>query len=100
MLEIIINKDVNKKIIMLVENGILVEKHEEHYNRQRLEGNIYCGKVQNVLEGMQSAFVDIGDKRNTSIDSRYDIIGAVSNENVIGKVVISVWPLNKMGIVK
>ena len=42
----------------------------------------------------------LGDKRNTSIDSRYDIIGAVSNENVIGKVVISVWPLNKMGIVK
>ncbi len=67
MLEIIINKEPNKKSIMLVENGILVEKHEEHHDRQRLEGNIYCGKVQNVLEGMQSAFIDIGDKRNTFI---------------------------------
>jgi len=67
MLEIIINKEPNKKSIMLVENGVLVEKHEEHYNRQRLEGNIYCGKVQNVLGGMQSAFIDIGDKRNTFI---------------------------------
>ena len=67
MLEIIINKELNKKSIMLVENGILVEKHEEHHNRQRLEGNIYCGRVQNVLEGMQSAFIDIGDKRNTFI---------------------------------
>ena len=67
MLEIIINKEPNKKSIMLVENGILVEKHEEHHNRQRLEGNIYCGKVQNILEGMQSAFIDIGDKRNTFI---------------------------------
>ena len=67
MLEIIINKEANKKSIMLVENGILVEKHEEHHNRQRLEGNIYCGKVQNVLEGMQSAFIDIGDKKNTFI---------------------------------
>lgn len=64
MLEVIINKSKNKKSIMLVENGILVEKHEEHENHQRLEGNIYCGKVQNVLEGMQSAFVDIGDKKN------------------------------------
>ena len=36
MLEIIINKEANKKSIMLVENGILVEKHEEHHNRQRL----------------------------------------------------------------
>lgn len=67
MLEIIINKEPNKKSIMLLENGILEEKHEEHHNRQRLEGNIYCGKVQNVLEGMQSAFVDIGDTRNTFI---------------------------------
>lgn len=67
MLEIIINKEPDKKSIMLVENGILVEKHEEHHNRQRLEGNIYCGRVQNVLEGMQSAFIDIGDKRNTFI---------------------------------
>lgn len=67
MLEIIINKELDKKSIMLVENGILVEKHEEHHNRQRLEGNIYYGRVQNVLEGMQSAFIDIGDKRNTFI---------------------------------
>ena len=67
MLELIINKEINKKSIMLVENGILVEKHEEHENHQRLEGNIYCGKVENVLSGMQSAFVDIGDKRNTFI---------------------------------
>ena len=67
MLELIINKEINKKSIMLVENGILLEKHEEHENHQRLEGNIYCGKVQNVLSGMQSAFIDIGDKRNTFI---------------------------------
>lgn len=67
MLEIIINKEKQKRSIMLVENGMLIEKHEEHSDRQRLEGNIYCGKVQNVLEGMQSAFIDIGDKRNTFI---------------------------------
>ena len=67
MLELIVNKEPNKKSIMLVENGILIEKHEEHENHQRLEGNIYCGKVQNVLSGMQSAFIDIGDKRNTFI---------------------------------
>ena len=67
MLELIVNKEPNKKTIMLVENGILVEKHEEHENHQRLEGNIYCGKVQNVISGMQSAFIDIGDNRNTFI---------------------------------
>ena len=67
MLELIINKEPDKKSIMLVENGILIEKHEEHENHQILEVNIYCGKVQNVLQGMQSAFIDIGNKRNTFI---------------------------------
>lgn len=67
MLELLINKEIDKKEIMLIEDGILVEKHEEHKNRQRIEGNIYCGKVQNVLKGMQSAFVDIGKNKNTLI---------------------------------
>ena len=52
---------------MLVENGILVEKHEEHENQKRLEGNIYLGKVVNVLKGMQAAFIDIGEPRHSLI---------------------------------
>lgn len=92
MLELIVNKEPNKKNIMLVENGILVEKHEEHENHQRLEGNIYCGKVQNVLSGMQSAFIDIGDTRNTFIrlkdllpkidESKEDINNQIENYSI------------------
>ena len=67
MLELLIDKKENVKTIMLVENGILLEKHEEHENQRRLEGNIYLGKVQNVLSGMQSAFIDIGEEKNTLI---------------------------------
>ncbi|MDO5555404.1 MAG: Rne/Rng family ribonuclease [Clostridia bacterium] len=67
MLELIITKQQEKTNIMLVENGILVEKHEENENRHRIEGNIYCGKVKDVLKGMQCAFIDIGNKRNTFI---------------------------------
>jgi len=67
MLELIINKEKTTKMIMLVENGLLVEKHEEHEAQRRLEGNIYIGKVANVLQGMQSAFIDIGEGRNTFI---------------------------------
>lgn len=67
MLELLINEEEKVKTIMLVENGILLEKHEEHENQRRLEGNIYLGKVQNVLKGMQSAFIDIGEDKNTLI---------------------------------
>ena len=44
VLELLINKQENLKTIMLVENGILVEKHEEHKDEKRLEGNIYIRK--------------------------------------------------------
>lgn len=67
MVELLINKNENVKTIMLVENGILVEKHEEHENQRRLEGNIYRGVVKDVLKGMQSAFIDIGEQKNTLI---------------------------------
>jgi len=67
VLELLINKQKNLKTIMLVENGILVEKHEEHEHQQRLEGNIYLGKVVNILKGMQAAFIDIGEQRHCLI---------------------------------
>ena len=67
MLELLINKEENLKTIMLVENGILLEKHEEHENQKRLEGNIYLGKVVNVLKGMEAAFIDIGETRHSLI---------------------------------
>jgi len=67
MLELFINTEESKTNILLVENGKLLEKHEEHENQKRIEGNIYIGKVRNILPGMQSAFIDIGEGKNTLI---------------------------------
>jgi len=67
VLELLINQEKDIKTIMLIENGILVEKHEEHKDEKRLEGNIYLGRVENVLSGMQSAFIDVGIGRNSLI---------------------------------
>ncbi len=48
----------------LFENGQLIEVHEEETVRHGTVGNIYLGKVINVLPGMQAAFVDIGMEKN------------------------------------
>ena len=65
MLELIINKNKEVETICLVENGKLVEKYENNEDtmKNRLEGNIYAGKVADIVPGMQSAFVDYGDSR-------------------------------------
>ena len=67
MNEIIINVSGETKTIALVKNGILVEKYDASNSKKRLEGNIYLGKVQNVLTGMQAAFINIGNNKNTFI---------------------------------
>ena len=67
MKEIFISKNKDIAQIVLVENGNLIEKYEENEKIKRLEGKIYLGKVQNVLQGMQAAFVDIGEEKNTFI---------------------------------
>ena len=80
MQEVIISQDKqNNKIVALVENGKLIEKYEEKPEQIRLEGNIYLGKVENVLVGMQAAFINIGVEKNTFIHIK-DIIPKVSNE--------------------
>lgn len=67
---IILSKENNNKIIALVEDEELVEKYEEDENDKSIEGNIYIGKVQNVLTGLQSAFVNIGEKRTAFIHAK------------------------------
>lgn len=79
MLELLVNVENNKKSIMLVQNGNLIEQYVEEQGRDRLEGDIYLGIVRNVLPGMQAAFVDIGKDKNTFIHIR-DVIPKVSDE--------------------
>ena len=70
MKEIYILEDEQSKKIYLIEDNQILEKHEEVKSNPMLEGNIYAGKVQNVLSGMQSAFVNIGSGKNAFIHLR------------------------------
>ena len=79
MKEIIVNSSEEKRVIVIVENGNLLEKYEENKELERLEGNIYLGKVTDILPGMQAAFVDIGDCKNAFLHIK-DILPKVSNQ--------------------
>lgn len=79
MQELLVDAQNGKKEILLVENGKLMERYVDEQGKERLEGNIYLGVVENVLPGMQAAFVNIGKEKNTFIHIR-DIIPKVSLE--------------------
>ena len=93
MLELFIEKQDNKKRIALVEDSNLVEFYEETEDDNRNEGNIYIGRVKDIVKGMESAFVDIGTEKNSFIHL-VDLLPKVdvkknqkSIKTTIGKVV-------------
>ena len=50
--------------IAVLEDGVLVEHYVDRGSSNSLVGNVYLGRVQNVLPSMEAAFVDIGRGRN------------------------------------
>ena len=67
MLDIIITKKNGEKRIALINGGKLVEFYSEEKIDTRNEGNIFVGVVKDILDGMESAFVDIGTEKNSFI---------------------------------
>ena len=78
MYNILINKENESTIVAVVQDGELVELYNEKFAEKRLEGNIYLGKIKNIIPGMQSAFIDIGEEKNALVHIK-DIIPKASN---------------------
>ena len=62
--ELLIDVNPYRTRTVLLENGVPVEFYIERREQERLVGNIYKGRVQNVLPGMFAAFIDINEKKN------------------------------------
>lgn len=65
--------------LVVVEDGIAVEHYlKENRQQSSLIGNVYLGKVQNVLPSMEAAFIDIGKGRNAVLyagEVNWDALG-------------------------
>jgi signal peptidase I len=47
----------------------------------------------------ETGYFVMGDRRSNSVDSRNSVVGAIKQEDIIGKVSVRVWPLSKIGFV-
>jgi ribonuclease G len=61
--EILVNVNPQETRVAVIEQGVTQEVHVERDAARGLVGNIYMGRVNRVLPGMQSAFIDIGGER-------------------------------------
>ena len=60
----VVRQRADRTQIAVLEDGILVEHYVTRQSASTMAGNVYLGKVQNVLPSMEAAFVDIGRGRN------------------------------------
>ena len=67
--QMILRQSDDRTQIAVTEDGVLVEHYVTHAQQSAntMVGNVYLGRVQNVLSGMEAAFVDIGRGRNAVI---------------------------------
>jgi ribonuclease E len=72
--------------IAVLEDGVLVEHYVNRSSQQSYVGNVYLGKVQNVLPSMEAAFVDVGKGRNAVLyagEVNFDVSGLEGNSKRI-----------------
>ena len=62
--EMLIREQDGLNQIAVLEDDVLVEHYVARYTQVSMVGNVYLGRVQNVLPSMEAAFVDIGKGRN------------------------------------
>lgn len=64
MKDILIESNCGQTRLAALEDGELSEYYVERRGQEKLAGNIYLGRVANILPGMQAAFVDVGLDKN------------------------------------
>ncbi len=62
--EILINGGPRETRVAILEDDRLVELMVDRPDRRRMVGDIYLGRVEAVLPGIQAAFVDIGHEKS------------------------------------
>ena len=85
--------DISNDGVVTVDGQVL----DESYIKELSLGNCDIELPHQVKE---AHYFIMGDNRDTSLDSRANTIGDIAEEQIEGKVVFRVWPLNKFGSIR
>ena len=95
-----------KRVIALPEDEVLIDGDGNVYVNGELLDEPYVSDrglgdcdLEFPYKVPGTGYFVMGDRRSNSVDSRNSVIGAISRDDIIGKVFLRVWPLPKLGLV-
>lgn len=95
-----------KRVIALPEDIVVIDGEGNVYiNEELLEEPYITDKglsdcdLEFPYTVPGTGYFVMGDRRSNSVDSRNSIVGAIAQEDIIGKASVRVWPLSKIGFV-
>jgi len=94
--QMIVRSKQSRTQIGVLEDGVLVEHYVARAQEASLIGNVYLGRVQNVLPSMEAAFVDIGRGRNAVLYSGEVDWDAVETGNQPRRIELALKPGDKV----
>ena len=95
-----------KRVIALPEDEVAIDADGNVYvNGELLEEPYVTDKelgdcdLEFPYKVPGTSYFVLGDRRSNSVDSRNSVVGAISSDDIIGKVFIRVWPISEFGFV-
>ena len=95
-----------KRVIALPEDEVAIDGDGNVYVNQELLEEPYVSDkglgdcdLEFPYRVPGTGYFVMGDRRSNSVDSRNSVIGAISREDIIGRVCIRVWPLSQIGFI-
>ena len=92
-----------KRVIALPEDEVAIDAEGNVYVNQALLEEPYITEkglgdcdLEFPYKVPGTGYFVMGDRRSNSVDSRNSAVGAVSQDDIIGKVILRVWPLSKI----
>lgn len=97
------NKDLVKRVIAVEGDHLKIEDSKVYVNDELLEEeyiheNYTEGNIDIVIP--ENKVFAMGDNREKSLDSRYENVGLVDEKAIMGKVLVRLFPFNRIGTVK